>query len=444
MNQTMTTDADRGELSPMPTMTRDEALVEAFRCLMCWDAPCTRACPTSIDVPGFIKRIAYDDLVGSARTILEANILGASCARVCPTEVLCAGACVLNDLHERPIDIGRLQAYATDDVVFGGVQVFEPVPGTGGSVGIVGAGPAGLSCAAELARLGRGVVVYDAHDDPGGLNTYGVATYKMDRETSLKEVEFIKGLGVEIRPSTAVGRDVSLDELLEAHDALFLGVGLGGVPPLGLDGEGLDGVLDALDFIADVRAGTVDLDRQRVAVIGGGNTAIDATTQAAMAGAERVYLVYRRGREEMRAYPHDIERALTHGVEFIHWSAPKRFEGAGTVSSLVCERTEYEQDADGTRRLVSIPGSEFSIPVTMVMRATGQAKRVSFFDQLPAVETDSGGRVVVDESFRTSNPRMWAGGDCVNGGKEVVNAVAHGRDAARDIDRTLRSGVAGK
>jgi len=444
MNQTMTTDADRGGLAPMPTMTRDEALAEAFRCLMCWDAPCTRACPTSIDVPGFIKRIAYDDLVGSARTILEANVLGASCARVCPTEVLCAGACVLNDLHERPIDIGRLQAYATDDVVFGGVRVFELAPATGGSVGVVGAGPAGLSCAAELVRLGHGVVVYDAHDEPGGLNTRGVATYKMDRETSLKEVEFIKGLGVEIRPSTVVGRDVTVDDLLETHEALFLGVGLGGVPPLGLDGEDLDGVFDALDFIADVRKGRADLVRQRVAVIGGGNTAIDAVTQAAMAGAERVYLVYRRGRAEMRAYPHDIERALTHGVEFIHWSAPKRFEGDGSVSSLVCQRTEYEPDADGARRLVAVPGTEFSIPVTMVMRATGQAKRISFFDRLPGVETDPGGRVVVDETFRTSNPRMWAGGDCVNGGKEVVNAVAQGRDAARDIDRTLRSGAAGK
>ena len=428
----------------MPTMTRDEALVEAFRCLMCWDAPCTRACPTSIDVPGFIKRIAYNDLVGSARTILEVNILGASCARVCPTEVLCAGACVLNDLHERPIDIGRLQAYATDDVVFEGVQVFEPAQATGRSIGVVGAGPSGLSCATELVRLGHSVVIYDAHDEPGGLNTHGVATYKMDRETSLKEVEFIKGLGVEIRSSTAVGRDVSVDDLLETHEALFLGVGLDGVPPLGLDGEDLDGVFDALDFIDDVRKGRADVDQQRVAVIGGGNTAIDAVTQAAMAGAERVYLVYRRGRAEMRAYPHDIERALTHGVEFIHWSAPRRFEGEGSVSLLVCERTEYQTDLDGAQRLVTIPGTEFSIPITMVMRATGQAKRISFFDRLPGVETDSGGRVVVDETFRTSNPRMWAGGDCVNGGKEVVNAVAHGRDAAMDIDRTLRSDAAGK
>jgi glutamate synthase (NADPH/NADH) small chain len=419
-------------------MTEDEALSEAHRCLMCWDAPCTRACPTAIDVPRFIKQIANHDLVGSARTILEANILGASCARVCPTEVLCAGACVLNDLHERPIAIGPLQAYATDDVVFGGIDLFTPGPASGHSVAVVGAGPAGLSCGAELAMFGHSVVVYDADEAPGGLNTHGVAHYKMDRATSLREVDFVAGLGVEIRPSTVVGVDLSMDDLLADHEAVFVGVGLGSVPPLGLEGESLNGVVDALDFIADVRRGGMDLAGERVAVIGGGNTSIDAVTQAAMLGADHVYLVYRRGRSEMKAYPHDIERALTKGVEFIHWSAPKRIEGEGSVTALVCERTEYTTNGDGPKLSV-IAGSEFRIPVTMVMRATGQEKRVSFFDGIDDVATDDGGRVVVDDSFRTGNPRIWAGGDCVNGGKEVVNAVAHGKAAARDIDRTLRT-----
>jgi dihydropyrimidine dehydrogenase (NAD+) subunit PreT len=428
-------------LAPVATMTPDEALVEAYRCLMCWDAPCTRACPTSIDVPGFIKRITTDDLVGSARTILSANILGASCARVCPTEVLCEGACVLNDLHERPIDIGRLQAFATDDVVFGGVPLFEEAPSTGRTVGVVGSGPAGLSCAAELAQRGHKVTVYDAHADPGGLNTYGVASYKMDRSTSLAETSFIKGLGVEFRQDTTIGRDVSVDDLLTGHDAVFIGVGLGAVPPLGVEGEDLDGFVDALDFIADLRAGQADVDGQRIAVIGGGNTAIDAVTQAAKLGADRVYLVYRRGRDEMKAYPHDIERAMTSGVEFIHWSAPRRVEGNGFVESLVCERTEHVTDDDGTVRLVAVPGSEYSIPVTMVMRATGQEKRRSFFSSIPGIATDDGGRVVVNAEFRTDNDKVWAGGDCVNGGKEVVNAVAHGKAAALDIDRTLRSEV---
>jgi glutamate synthase (NADPH/NADH) small chain len=427
------------------TMSPDEALVEAHRCLMCWDAPCTRACPTSIDVPGFIKRIATDDLVGSARTVLSANILGASCARVCPTEVLCAGACVLNDLHERPIDIGRLQAFATDEVVFGDTALFPIAPPTDFNIAVVGAGPAGLSCAAELAQRGHDVTVYDANPEPGGLNTYGVASYKMDRSTALAEVDFIRRFGVGFRQDTVVGRDVTVDELVTWHDAVFLGVGLGSVPPLGIEGEDLEGSVDALDFIADVRAGDADVAGRHIAVIGGGNTAIDAVTQAAMLDADRVYLVYRRGRDEMKAYPHDVERALSSGVEFVHWSAPIGIEGDGArdVQALVCERTEHVTTEDGSVRLVAIAGTEYSIPVSVVMRATGQAKRVPFLSGIDGVVTDVGGRVVVDAMFRTGNDKIWAGGDCVNGGKEVVNAVAHGKAAAHDIDRTLRSPIHG-
>jgi glutamate synthase (NADPH/NADH) small chain len=419
-------------------MTLDEALVEAHRCLMCWDAPCIKACPTDINVPQFIKQIAHSDLVGSARTILDANILGASCARVCPTEMLCAGACVLNLLHERPIDIGRLQAFATDDVVFGDVDIFPKAEPTGNTVAVVGAGPAGLSCAAELAKLGHAVVVYDANEQPGGLNTYGVASYKMDIPTSLAEVEFIKGLGVEIRSGVSVGSDVTIESLISDHDAVFLGVGLGGVPALGLEGEELSGVGDALDFIADVRAGSVDLSGETVAVIGGGNTAIDAVTQASMLGPDRVYLVYRRGPKQMGGYAHDVDRARHNGVEFVHWVSPVRLEGTDSVEGLVVEGTVLSDD--GT--LSTVPDSESRIAATFVLRATGQAKRTSFFSDIEGVTIDDSGRVVVDDSFRTDNPNIWAGGDCVNGGKEVVNAVQHGKLAGRDIDEKLRTAAA--
>lgn len=425
-------------LVPKPTMTLDEALIEAHRCLMCWDAPCTKACPTDINVPRFIKQIATSDLVGSARTILGANILGASCARVCPTEMLCAGACVLNDLHERPIDIGRLQAFATDDVVFGDVKIFEPADSTGMSVGIVGAGPAGLSCAAELARLGHSAVIYDANDQPGGLNTHGVASYKMDIPTSLAEVDFIRGLGVEIRSGVSIGKDVSIEQLTSDHDALFLGVGLGGVPSLGLEGEGLPGNQDALDFIANVRAGSVDLTGETVVVIGGGNTAIDAVTQASMLGADRVSLVYRRGPAQMGGYAHDVDRARRNGVEFVHWKAPVRIEGAESVEALIVEATVLSDDGE----LSAVSGTESLIPATMVLRATGQAKRRSFLAGIDGVTIDDGGRVIVDDNFRTDNPNIWAGGDCVNGGKEVVNAVQHGKLAARGIDEHLAARAA--
>jgi glutamate synthase (NADPH/NADH) small chain len=431
----MTSLIDFTRLDTPPPLLDHEALVEANRCLMCWEAPCTWACPTSIDVPGFIKKIASGDLVGSARTILEANILGASCARVCPTEVLCEGACVLNDLHHRPIEIGRLQGYATDPIVLGGTQLFTAGDSSGFRVAVVGAGPAGLACAAELARRGHHAVVLEASAVPGGLNSHGVADYKMKQATSLAEVEWIQGLGVEVRPNVTVGVDVEVDELLEHYDAIFLGIGLGPIPLLGIAGEDLAGYEDALDFIARLKARPheeVSLAGQRVAVIGGGNTAIDSVTQSARLGADKVYLVYRRGRQQMRAYDHEIAKARSDGVEFVFWTAPSEIMGDGKVEALRCQRTELRND-----EVVLVDDSEFTLDVTRVLRATGQAKRTDFVAAFPDVAVDGAGRVVVTDSFATANAKVWAGGDCANGGKEVVNAVAHGKQAAIDIDATL-------
>jgi dihydropyrimidine dehydrogenase (NAD+) subunit PreT len=426
-----------------PALTEAEAVFEANRCLYCYDAPCSHACPTHIDVPAFIKKIASGNLAGSARVIFDANPIGATCARVCPVEVLCEGACVEKILMQKPIEIGRLQRYATDHVLGRGRDVLKAGAPNGKSVGIVGSGPAGLSCATYLARLGYAVTVYERKPLAGGLDTYGMAEYKMTQRVSQEEVAQVARLGVEIRTNTEVGGAVSFDELTSKHDAVFLGVGLGATRGLKIPGEELAGVYDALDFIERIKTrdwATVPMGRT-VAVVGAGNTAVDAVTQARRLGAERVLMIYRRTANEMPAYGYEFELAKRDAVEFWWQTAPVAIlaNGDGRVGALRCVRTELtEPGADGKRSARVVEGSEFEIPVDIVIKATGQGKMKGWLTETAGVKTDEAGRVAVNpETMQTSNPKIFAGGDCVNGGREAVDAAQMGKLAAQGIHAEL-------
>lgn len=427
-----------------PAMTEAEAHFESNRCLYCFDAPCTRACPTHIDVPAFIKKIASGNLLGSARVIFDANPIGATCARVCPVDVLCEGACVEGTLMEKPIEIGRLQRYATDYAISKEREVLSAGEPNGKSVGIIGSGPAGLSCATYLARLGYGVTIYDRKPLPGGLDTYGMAEYKMPQKVSTDEAAMVERMGVKFRLNTEIGSDITLDELEKSHDALFIGAGLGATARLGIPGEELDGVFDALEFIERIKTRdwqNVPIGRN-VAVVGAGNTAIDAVTQAKRLGAERVLMIYRRSEREMPAYQYEYELAKKDAVEFWWQTAPVEIlsaEGNSHVGAIRCVRMEMgEADATGRRSARPVEGSEFDIPCDMVVKALGQTKRREFFSSIQGIELDSAGRVVVHpETMQTGNPKYFAGGDCVNGGREAVDASQMGKLAAQGIHQFL-------
>ncbi|NNC78246.1 MAG: NAD(P)-dependent oxidoreductase [Woeseiaceae bacterium] len=419
-----------------PPLSRSEALIAADRCYFCYDAPCTTACPTGIDIPGFIQKIRSDNIRGSAHTILKENIMGGMCARVCPTEVLCEEACVRHTHEDKPVDIGLLQRYATDPIFENNVQLFERAPSTGKTVAVVGGGPAGLSCAHRLAMFGHDVVVFNRDKKLGGLNEYGIAAYKTINNFAQTEVDYILSIGgIKVKNGVTFGKDVSLEELRTEYDAVFLGVGLADVNELGLDAESVPGVLNAIDYIAELRQAD---DKSSlpvgndVVVVGGGMTAIDIAVQSKRLGAASVTLVYRRGPQQMGASVFEQKLAQTNGVVIRHWAQPKALRGKRHVTRIEFECTEL--DAGGKLRGT---GETFELEADVVFKAIGQTlDDVSIDKQLKTAR----GKITVDAEHRTSVKGVWAGGDCIAGGEDLtVSAVQHGKLAAISIDRSLKS-----
>ncbi len=420
----------------LPPLSDHEAAVEANRCLFCYDAPCTHACPTHIDIPRFIKKIATDNPVGSAATILESNLLGASCARVCPVQELCEGACVLGADH-KPIMIGRLQRYAMDHVYSRNLAIVKTAPPTGKKIAVIGAGPAGLSCAGELAKSGHKVTIFDRRKLAGGLSTYGIITLREPVGIALAEVEMIRSLGVAIQTDVEIGRSLRLAELHHQFDAVFLGVGLGAMPSMGIPGE--EYLVDGLSYIEQSK-----LDRHslyvgsRVIVIGAGNTSIDCATIAKRLGAGRVTIVYRRSEREMSAYDHEYEFIKKEGVEFRFLIQPTRvIIENGAVTGLKCVSNALGRpDASGRASPQPIPGSEFIVPADQVVKAIGQEK--------PSLAASLGllmenGKIRVNDEFETNVQGVYAGGDCIRsrGACSTVMAVQDGKLAAASIHRKL-------
>ena len=469
-----------------PALDSQSAIAEANRCLFCFDAPCAAACPTHIDVPRFIKKIGSGNLRGSALTILDANILGLSCSRVCPVDVLCEGSCVMHRYNKKPIEIGRLQRFAMDHFYAKGgtlpqnVRQERPQAGEAGGtagattaggtasapasapassaasstagVACLGGGPASLACAAELRRHGYPVTIFDNRPLPGGLNTYGVAEYKLRASDSLREVELVRSLGVEFRQAEIGGAEVTksvrLEDVEREYSFIFIGVGLGAMERLGIPGEQLRGVIDALRFIERYKTSPDFAVGRRVVVIGGGNTAIDAANAAKRLGAEEVHLFYRRTEKEMPAFPFEYDHSKVEGVRF-HWLAqPVEIveEDGRAVSVKFVETRLGQPDSSGRRKAEPVEGSYFECACDMVIPALGQSRLMEVLHTACGIEL-KGGSIVVDRpTGRTSNPKYYAGGDCVNGGREVVDAVADGKRAALAMVRraSLAADTGGK
>lgn len=408
-----------------------EALVAADRCYFCYDAPCVTACPTDIDIPLFIRQIQAGHPEGAAKTILDQNILGGMCARVCPTETLCEEVCVRETAEGKPVEIGRLQRYATDTLMASGAHPFNRAAPTGKSVAVVGAGPAGLACAHRLAMLGHDVVIHEAREKSGGLNEYGIAAYKTVNDFAASEVDWLLKIGgISIQTGSRLGADITLESLSATHDAVFLSIGLGGVNALRAPGEELPGVRNAVNFIAELRQAD-DLSAlpigRNVVVIGGGMTAVDAAVQARLLGAENVTIAYRRGRDAMPASRYEQDLAASHGVKLMFNVMPVAVQGADNVAGIELEYTKVEGG-----RVVGT-GETLTLAADQVFKAIGQT-----LENAPDVVALDGGKIAVTGAGRTSLDGVWAGGDCAAGGDDLtVTAVAEGRDAAMDIHAAL-------
>lgn len=417
-----------------PLMNDTEAYYEASRCLFCYDAPCIQACPTSIDIPLFIKQIHTDNITGASKTIFESNWLGNACGIVCPTGVLCEGACVYNHQDVPPIKIGRLQNYATNKTIDAGKVIFKVGESNGKKIAIIGAGPAGIACACEARTLGYEVDLFEAKEKPSGLTVYGIAPYKITNEEVLKEVEYLQNqLDFNIKYKATINSKAALKSLEDDYDAIFIGVGLGKTRNLELEGEEKENVIGAVEFVEELRMKHHKLAvPKKVVILGGGNTAMDAASEAARMGAKKTVLAYRNSKEKMGAYRFEYDLAISAGVDSLFNVTPIAITGNGKVEGVKFAKTEM---VDG--KLKTNMNNTFIVRCDMVIKATGQAKQGHLYGLIDDLEIDTKKRIKTNDEFQTSNPKYFAGGDAINGGAEVVNAAYDGKMAAQGIHNWL-------